>query len=68
MQPHEQRVVTERDQLQEKIVKLENFIEGPVFEAMEYVDRKFMRIQMMAMMTYCEALNSRIGRFSERPA
>ena len=44
MQSHEQRVVNERDQLQEKIVKLENFIEGPISAGMEYTDRKFMRI------------------------
>tara|TARA_R110002012_G_C11677298_1_gene614042 strand:+ start:11261 stop:11455 length:195 start_codon:yes stop_codon:yes gene_type:complete len=64
MQPHEQRVVTERDELQSKIVKLEGFMEGPIFDGMEYTDRKFMRIQLMAMMTYCEVLNSRIGRFT----
>ncbi len=64
MQPHEQRVVVERDELQSKIVKLEAFMEGDIFEGMEYTDRKFMRIQLMAMMTYCEALNSRIGRFT----
>ena len=64
MQPHEQRVVTERDELQSKIAKLEDFIEGQIFAGMEYTDRKFLRIQLMAMMTYCEALNSRIGRFT----
>lgn len=64
MQPHEQRVVTERNDLQHKIVKLEAFMEGPIFDGMEYADRKFMRIQLMSMLTYCEALNSRIGRFT----
>lgn len=64
MQNHEKRVVTERDELQTKIVKLESFIEGAVFEAMEYTDRKFMRIQLMTMLAYCEALNARIGRFA----
>jgi hypothetical protein len=64
MQPHEQRVVTERDELQSKIVKLESFIEGPAFGAMEYTDRKFLRIQLMTMLAYCEALNARIGRFA----
>lgn len=64
MQPHEQRVVIERDELQRKIAKLEDFISGPIFDGMEYTDRKFMRIQLTAMMTYCEALNSRIRRFT----
>ena len=63
MQPHEQRVVIERDELQTKIVALEDFMEGAIFEGLEYTDRKFMRLQLMAMMTYCEALNARIGRF-----
>lgn len=64
MQSHEQRVVTERDELQVKIRKLEEFMEGMIFDGMEYTDRKFMRLQLMAMMAYCEALNSRIGRFT----
>jgi len=63
MQQHEQRVVTERDELEAKIVKLESFFEGDIFPAMEYTDRQFMRLQLMSMMAYCEALNARIGRF-----
>lgn len=64
MQPYEQRVVNERDELQGKIVKLEAFIEGEAYPAIEYTDRKFLRIQLMTMLAYCEALNARIGRFT----
>lgn len=64
MQTHEQRVVMERDELEAKIVKLEGFLDGAIFKGMEYTDLKLLRIQLMAMMTYCEILSSRIGRFT----
>ena len=64
MEAHEQRAVKERDDLQAKIVKLDAFMETSLFEGMPYEDRKFMRIQWTAMLTYCEALNARIGRFT----
>lgn len=64
MQPHEQRVVQERDELIEKLGKLDRFQEGDVFAGLPYEDRKLLTIQRNAMATYAECLNARIGRFT----
>lgn len=64
MEEYQKRVITERDELQEKIAKLETFREGQVYDGLDYTDRKFLRIQLILMMAYCEVLNSRIGRFT----
>lgn len=64
MQPHEQRVVVERDELIDKLSRLDAFIAGPNFESLPYEDRKLLTIQRSSMTAYCECLNTRIGRFA----
>ena len=64
MQPHEQRVVTERDELIKKTRALSDFMGGAIYANLEYEDRKLLSIQIHAMTTYTEVLNARIGRFN----
>ena len=64
MQEHEQRVVTERDELLSKLTKLDHFQDTELFAGLAYEDRKLLNIQRSAMATYAECLNARIGRFT----
>jgi hypothetical protein len=64
MQEHEQRVVTERDELETKVRALGIFLEGDIYSKLAYEDRKLLSIQHSTMATYCEVLNTRIGRFT----
>ena len=64
MQPHEQRVVEERDDLLTKMRKLSDFMGGQIFSNLPYEDRKLLQIQHHAMTAYAEVLSTRIGRFT----
>ena len=62
--PHQQRVVQERDDLNEKIEKLTVFIEdSPIFRALPDIDAEHLIGQRGAMLLYKEYLDRRIARF-----
>ena len=65
MQPHEQRVVDERNELVEKAGKLDMFRQGEVFDGLPYEDRKLLEVQRSAMQSYISILDMRIARFGE---
>lgn len=62
--PHQQRVIQERDELNEKITNLTVFIEdSPIFRALPDIDRGHLIGQKSAMLLYKEYLDRRIARF-----
>lgn len=66
MQPHEERVVTEKRELDEKLKKLEAFCYIPgsaIFEGLPREDRNLLEDQYMAMERYSQVLEKRIARF-----
>lgn len=66
MQPHEQRVVTEKQELDEKLAKLHLFCFSPgnkIFAGLEPEDRDLLEDQYTAMNQYSDILAKRIGRF-----
>lgn len=63
MQPHEQRVVTEQKELQDKLVKLDEFMDGAIFPDLEPEDRKLLILQREYMANYNEILCARVERF-----
>lgn len=64
MQPHEQRVVAELDELKAKWDALWKFIDhNPAFHAMEEQDRDLLVEQAGVMEQYMQILESRISRF-----
>ena len=64
LQPHQQRVVEEYNELVEKTSKLGAFIlDNPIYRSLEEDEQKDMKIQYDAMCIYCDALESRIKRF-----
>lgn len=63
MSPHEQRVLTEKEELGEKIVKLSQFIgTSEVFQGLDAEDQTLLREQWAAMLDYHDILEQRIAR------
>ena len=72
MLPHQQRVIDERDQLAERLAKLQAFIEAEpkdgavsLFGSLDDSERLDMRQQQFHMASYLACLNSRIARFTK---
>lgn len=64
LQPHQQRVVEEYDQLAEKTKKLNDFImDNPIFLDLPIEEKADLKIQYAAMCKYQDALERRIKRF-----
>lgn len=61
--PHQQRVVTERDELADKITKLTAFLVTPTFARLADDEQNRLNIQLDAMRLYCVVLNERIAAF-----
>ena len=64
MQPHQQKVVDEYNELVEKTSKLGAFIlDNPIYRSLEEDEQKDMKVQYDAMCVYTDALERRINRF-----
>ena len=63
MLPYQQRVVTERDELADKLTKLNTFIGGNVFYDLPPEERIRLARQAGAMKDYLDILNDRINDF-----
>ena len=64
MQPHQQRVMDEKTQLDEKLDKLKAFIEAsPVFKSLHADERGRLGRQFDAMAEYSSILSQRIAAF-----
>lgn len=63
LQPHEQRVVDERNELIEKITKLHAFFTTDVFTHLQDEDQNLLEEQVQLMMNYSDVLLKRINRF-----
>jgi len=63
--PHQQRVVDEKNELDEKATKLSAFIgESPVFVTLDPEEQERMQVQNDLMWQYSEVLGQRIAAFS----
>lgn len=65
MQPHEERVVIEKRELDDKLAKLKAFCfdRSPVFKGLAPKDRDLLEDQYNSMKDYSEILGKRIDRF-----
>lgn len=63
MQPHQERVVTEKSELDEKIQKLTAFVGGTIFASLDDAERSRLSIQLQHMNGYSEILGQRISAF-----
>lgn len=64
MQPHQQRVVDEKAELDERAAKLHAFINTTWFAGLDEAERHRMRTQFVAMNTYSDILGERIAAFA----
>lgn len=63
MQPHQQRVVDEKESLDEKIEKLISFVDGSVFSGLPQDEQGRMLKQLTIMHDYAAVLGDRINAF-----
>ncbi|HAS8353333.1 TPA: hypothetical protein I7721_19805 [Vibrio vulnificus] len=64
MQPHQQRVVDEQTDLEDKVTKLNTFIaSSSVFTDLDATQQGLLMAQVGAMNSYLEILNLRIASF-----
>lgn len=65
MQPHQQRVISERDELSDKISKLETFIDSSnvIYASLCKEDQQLLKDQLVYMLKYLGILEKRILRF-----
>ena len=62
--PHQQRVVDEKIELQDKFSKLGTFIlDNPIFTTLSDEEKEDLQDQYVAMQKYLEILERRISRF-----
>jgi len=62
--PHQQRVVAEKAELDEKLNKLEAFFENPIYNKLDCSERKRLQLQASFMRAYSDVLGERIAAFS----
>lgn len=63
LQPHQQRVVTEKADLDEKLGRLMAFFQTPIFEGLPEAERSRLRNQARFMDGYSAVLEERIAAF-----
>lgn len=68
MQPHQQRVVDEKTELDTKAKALSEFIgNNPIFETLDPAEQERLKVQNDVMWQYSEILGARIAAFT-RPS
>lgn len=63
MQPHQQRVVDEKNELENKCTALDNFIGGTIFNSLSEGERSLLSKQLGWMKGYLSVLVQRIDGF-----
>jgi len=63
MEPHQERVITEKAELSEKVSKLETFLDGAVYASLPAGEQMRLSRQYLIMQLYEQVLSERIGAF-----
>jgi len=64
MKPHQERVVTEKKELDEKLTKLTAFYDTPTFDGLDLAEKHRLHRQGQIMSEYSEILGERIAAFA----
>jgi hypothetical protein len=64
MQPHQERVVVEAKELDDKMTKLREFVRSETYKTLKTTDGDLLRDQYFAMEKYHAILQRRIARFA----
>lgn len=68
MQPHEERVVTERRELAVKLIAIREFISSnPIFQKLTIDEQARLKTQEFHMSMYWRVLGDRIENFPSKP-
>jgi hypothetical protein len=65
MQPHQERVIAELNDLNEKRDKLATFLLGGIFKTLDKAEQKRLEAQAKIMQQYADILRERIANFQE---
>lgn len=63
-EPHQRRVILECDELDERVRKLQLFVESKPFCSIDAIEKMLLKSQLYAMLGYREALWMRIQKFT----
>ncbi len=63
LQPHQQRVVAEKEEVSDRLAKLLTFFQSPVFQGLPEAERSRLRNQARFMDGYAAVLEERIAAF-----
>lgn len=63
MQPHQQRVIEEQDELKQKFDRLCNFIDSQTYDDLDEAEQGRLCRQVLIMEQYIMILNERIAAF-----
>jgi hypothetical protein len=61
--PHQQRVLAEQTELDDRLTKLQAFFSNPIFSGLPEDEQGRLRKQAVAMQAYSEVLGERIAAF-----
>ena len=67
MEPHQQRVIAERQELRERLGKLENFLAGDLFRSLSHEEGVLLWAQRGAMAQYLAILDRRVALWKVTP-
>ena len=63
MQPHQKRVVEEKEELDSKLEKLGDFCNTPIFHSLDSAEQSRLNRQYLIMELYAQVLSERIAAF-----
>lgn len=66
MEAFQERVIQERIDLGEKLIKLNGFMRSSTFTSLDEYEQERLRRQYEAMITYADILEERINRFEQK--
>ena len=61
-----QRMIIEKDELQDKVTKLENFINGEKFKELKGLEQVYLKEQLKFMRGYLSILRQRINFYESK--
>ena len=65
MEAFVERMITEKDELQDRVTKLENFVNGEKFKELKGLEQVYLKEQLKFMRGYLSVLRHRINFYNK---
>ena len=65
MEAFVERMIVEKDELQDKVIKLENFVTGEKFKELKGLEQIYLKEQLKFMKGYLSVLRQRINFYNK---